>query len=81
LALTEDGKVYSWGWNEEGQLGTNKQESEASPFDITSSFPAETKIIDIFAGRYANALAISSDGELFGWGSNENVIIKLLFTF
>lgn len=36
LALDQDGRVWSWGWNASGQLGNNTQIDGYSPVDISS---------------------------------------------
>ena len=36
LAVTEDGEVYSWGWNEQGQLGDTSCMNKAEPTLISS---------------------------------------------
>ena len=36
LAVTEDGEVYSWGWNEQGQLGDTSNVTRAEPSLISS---------------------------------------------
>ena len=71
LALTADGQLYSWGDNTEGELGmsdTNTTQS-SSPVAVNTSGVLAGKIISaISAGEHS--LAISSDGQLFGWGEN-----------
>jgi alpha-tubulin suppressor-like RCC1 family protein len=65
------GKVYAWGNNEFGALGTGEM------FDIVIEprlveFPEElenVKIVKIFAAGDSSA-AISSNGQVFVWGSN-----------
>ena len=36
LAVKEDGEVYSWGWNEQGQLGDTSCMNKAEPTLISS---------------------------------------------
>ena len=74
LALTDGGKVYSWGYNPNGQLGTGRTgENEFLPVDITDNFnlPAGSKIVSIKAG-WQQAFAIADDDTLYAWGLNDN---------
>jgi alpha-tubulin suppressor-like RCC1 family protein len=49
LALTESGKVFSWGKNDKGQLGIGQSYSEAERPTLIQ-FDKGIEIIDIFAG-------------------------------
>jgi uncharacterized repeat protein (TIGR02543 family) len=72
-ALTQTGKVFTWGANESGQLGDNTNTTRLVPIEITSQFnlTAGDKIIKIEFG-YRHAFAISETGKVFSWGANEN---------
>jgi alpha-tubulin suppressor-like RCC1 family protein len=66
LALKNDGTVYSWGFNNEGELGNG----------ITggiSNVPVQvfglTSVIAIAEGTF-HGLAVKSDGTVWGWGFN-----------
>ena len=68
LALTNDGKLYSWGSNSEGQLGLGTDvRNEIKPKLI--SCLAGVPISLIACGGY-HSLAISKSGAVFGWGKN-----------
>eukprot|EP01041_Mallomonas_annulata_P010425 gene10425-21748_t len=74
LALTEDGRVYSWGKNDNGQLGTpdafmDMYSIEAYPrlLETDDAFEGH-KIVYIAAGK-ARSAAVTEDGQLFIWGS------------
>jgi alpha-tubulin suppressor-like RCC1 family protein len=71
LALSDLGRVFSWGSNSNGQLGTITETSKLIPYEITNSFNLTTgdSIIDISLNR-DNASAISSYGRIFTWGEN-----------
>ncbi len=65
LALTADGKVYSWGGKiVEGKTGPEAEKNK--DLVLIEGLPEAEKII---AGR-DYSLAITKDGKLFGWGSN-----------
>jgi len=70
LALNEWGQVLSWGCNLYGQLGLNNiNDMNSKPRivkDLVTSY-----VIQIACG-YKHSLALTSRGELYTWGSNEN---------
>lgn len=70
LALAEDGRVFSWGWAEKGQLGigSNLGVNEVSVPSWISSLPP---VRAIGAGGYAHSAAIDREGALYVWGWNE----------
>ena len=71
LALTESGRVYSWGYNAQGELGDGTTTNSGSVVDITNNFglPAGRKVIKVYAG-WEQAFAITDDGRLYSWGND-----------
>ncbi|MDD3712799.1 MAG: InlB B-repeat-containing protein, partial [Candidatus Izemoplasmatales bacterium] len=71
VALTNEGKVYTWGDNEDGELGVGDTEVYTSPIDITDNFGLleNEKIISVDTGNYHSS-ALSSLGRVFMWGDN-----------
>ncbi|XP_041950064.1 E3 ISG15--protein ligase HERC5-like isoform X1 [Alosa sapidissima] len=68
LALTEDGQVFTWGQNSNGQLGLGKGEpSTMSPQPLKSL--AGIPLSQISAGG-DHSFALSVSGAVFGWGKN-----------
>lgn len=80
IALSENGKIYTWGTPEMGQLGRVSQRENRtryhdslkpgivylpSPYNNLSKY----KCVDVAAG-VAHSLVRMSDGSIFGWGSN-----------
>lgn len=71
LALTSNGRVYTWGSNSNGQLGTGAGAiGHFAPTEVTG-LPAGTRVTAITAGSYYS-LAVMADGRVFAWGSNLN---------
>lgn len=68
LALTLDGKVFSWGEGEDGKLGHGNRLTMDKPKMIESL--RAKKIRDIACGS-SHSSAISSSGELYTWGLGE----------
>ena len=70
LALDDRGKIYSWGYGLNGQLGHGLLEILYRPQAIDS----KTKFIEISAGKVHSA-AISEDKKLYIWGLKEAFLI------
>lgn len=68
LAITLDGKIFSWGEGEDGKLGHGNRLTLEKPKMIESL--KQKKIRDIACGS-AHSAAISSQGDLYTWGLGE----------
>ncbi|XP_040279723.1 X-linked retinitis pigmentosa GTPase regulator isoform X2 [Bufo bufo] len=68
LVSTAQGKVYSSGWNSEGQLGL-RDTTERSSFHEIAFFNGQYKIKQLSAGSSTSA-ALTADGKLYMWGEN-----------
>lgn len=66
LAMTDDGRVYSWGANNMGHLGQGDTQTRAFPSRIDAL--VGTRVCRVAAGEY-HSCAISDSGQLFTWGS------------
>ncbi len=70
IAVTDSGKVYTWGLNDNGQLGNGTTESSSFPIDITSRFPSGNgKIIQAAVGNKFT-IALTESGKVYTWGYN-----------
>ena len=65
-AIKDDGTVWAWGQNSNGQLGDNSITHRSSPVQTTAG---GTNWKHISCGRYHSA-AIKTDGTLWTWGHN-----------
>ncbi|MDD2999624.1 MAG: hypothetical protein PHV05_11235 [Candidatus Riflebacteria bacterium] len=66
MALTESGKVYTWGRNNYGQLGLNNTTDRSTPVRVTATI-GSLNITSISAGNY-HSLATDEDGNVYAWG-------------
>lgn len=66
ICLTQDGKVITFGCNDEGALGRNTSEegSETEPGFVDLPAP----VIQVTAGD-SHSAALLADGRVFAWGS------------
>ncbi|MCL2015953.1 MAG: stalk domain-containing protein [Defluviitaleaceae bacterium] len=67
LAVTSDGTLYSWGWNNFGNVGDGTTTNRHRPV------PIMTHVAAVSAGSSAGA-AVRTDGTLWTWGENEGNI-------
>jgi alpha-tubulin suppressor-like RCC1 family protein len=75
LAVRNDGTVWSWGWNDSGQLGNGIQGSRANPMD--SPIPVQVLApggvgflngVSSVAAGLASSLALLADNTVVQWG-------------
>ncbi len=62
VALKTDGTLWTWGGNDEGQLGTGTTEGSATPVQVLDQVTA------VVAGDY-HVAALRTDGTLWTWGT------------
>jgi alpha-tubulin suppressor-like RCC1 family protein len=71
IATDPSGKVYTWGWNTNGQLGNGTYTySYDVPVTVTTSGVLSGKTITAVAGGEAHSIALTSDGTVYTWGHN-----------
>ncbi|NWG26902.1 MAG: T9SS type A sorting domain-containing protein [Ignavibacteriaceae bacterium] len=71
LVLTSDGELYTWGFNEYGQLGNGNTGTNSNiPVAVSTSGVMNGKSITQLGTGFDHCLAIASDGTLFSWGNN-----------
>ncbi|KMQ89857.1 rcc1 and btb domain-containing protein 1 [Lasius niger] len=76
LALTDEGKVYTWGKNDNGQLGVNDKLKSSTL--VMVNLPEMEKVLDIAA--YGNlSVAVGSNKTVYVWGDCFGEIITTPF--
>ncbi|KAK9116105.1 hypothetical protein Sjap_015052 [Stephania japonica] len=69
LAICEDGKLFTWGWNQRGTLGHPPEtKTENSPSQVKAL--ADVKIVQAAIGGW-HCLAVDDRGRAYAWGGNE----------
>jgi alpha-tubulin suppressor-like RCC1 family protein len=67
IALKSDGTVWTWGLNDQGQLGNGEQNSNINP--VPKRVPDLEGIISIAAG-YKHSVVLKNNGTAWAWGYN-----------
>ncbi|XP_038050158.1 RCC1 and BTB domain-containing protein 1-like [Patiria miniata] len=67
LALVDNGEVYGWGYNGNGQLGLGNNVNQPSPCRVSS---LSGVVISQITCGYAHSMALSDEGILYSWGAN-----------
>jgi alpha-tubulin suppressor-like RCC1 family protein len=65
LAITTDGKLYTWGYNGCGLLGIGSTSSKSTPQWVSQGMTFRA-----ISGSEATSMAVSTDGKLYCWGYN-----------
>ena len=70
LASKDDGTLWAWGNNPQGQLGQNNVVQYSSPVQVGSDTTWDTAKINNSGNSYV--LATKTDGTLWAWGKNSS---------
>jgi alpha-tubulin suppressor-like RCC1 family protein len=65
LARTSGGRVWSWGWNDDGQLGDGTHKSRSRAIRVKPLIG----VVDIAGGR-ESSIAVTIEGVVYAWGEN-----------
>jgi len=73
LALKADGTLWSWGFNNSGELGDNTASAHSSPAQVkdTPGTGFLTSVAAVAAGS-AHSAAVKTDNTAWAWGANGN---------
>jgi alpha-tubulin suppressor-like RCC1 family protein len=66
IALTSHGQVYTWGYNNNGQIGDGTLISRATPHRVNGNLQG-VEVVDVAAGVFSS-YAVTAAGELYTWG-------------
>ena len=68
VGLRQDGTLWAWGGNGQGQIGANTTVSNSSPVSVVGGF---TDWCQLWAGNN-NSFGIRTNGVLYAWGYNNS---------
>ncbi|ERM96814.1 hypothetical protein AMTRI_Chr04g184050 [Amborella trichopoda] len=69
LAICDDGRLFTWGWNQRGTLGHPPEtKTESIPNQVKSL--SHVKIVQAAIGGW-HCLAVDDQGRAYAWGGNE----------
>lgn len=67
FAIKPNGTLWSWGWNESGQLGQGTQDSNHHNVPVQVGTASNWVTVDAYDGH---VVALRADGSLWSWGWN-----------
>lgn len=67
IVLRSDGTVWTWGFNQLGELGLGGADTDQHP--VPAQVPGLTAVTTI-AGGFTNSIAQKADGSVWVWGGN-----------
>uniref|UniRef100_A0AAY4CW17 BTB domain-containing protein n=2 Tax=Denticeps clupeoides TaxID=299321 RepID=A0AAY4CW17_9TELE len=70
MALTTEGEVYAWGYNNCGQVGSGSTANQSTPRKVSNCL-LDKAVVHITCGQ-TSSMAVVHNGEVYGWGYNGN---------
>ncbi|XP_072316743.1 RCC1 and BTB domain-containing protein 2 isoform X1 [Eucyclogobius newberryi] len=70
IALTADGEVFAWGYNNSGQVGSGSTANQPTPRRVSSCLQSKV-VVNVACGQLCS-MAVLDNGEIYGWGYNCN---------
>jgi len=71
LALTSNGDVYAWGYNQNGQLGNGSTAPSNVPVPVTMTGVLAGKTVIAIAAGGDHNVVLASDGHVYAWGRDD----------
>ena len=69
IALTENGHLFTWGYNSHGRLGLGQ--SIAAPVPTRLCLPNNEVVVEVGCGQW-HTLALTASGKMYSWGWNRS---------
>jgi len=69
IALRDDGTLWTWGINAQGQLGINNTSNQSTPLQVLLAGVSGDDWITVSAGG-EHTIALRDDGTFWSWGNN-----------
>ncbi|KAI4565134.1 hypothetical protein MJT46_009477 [Ovis ammon polii x Ovis aries] len=67
MAVLDNGEVYGWGYNGNGQLGLGNNGNQLTPVRVAA---LHSVCVNQIVCGYAHTLALTDEGLLYAWGAN-----------
>ena len=75
-AISSDGKMYSWGYNNNYQIPKGSTGNVTTPTEMTWFSRKNIKVVDVAPGHDATAhLALDDQGNMYIWGTDTNGVL------
>uniref|UniRef100_A0A6N2MSP1 Ultraviolet-B receptor UVR8 n=1 Tax=Salix viminalis TaxID=40686 RepID=A0A6N2MSP1_SALVM len=71
ISVSSSGGLYTYGWSKHGQLGHGDFEDHLTPHKVEA---LRGSSISLISGGWRHTMALTSDGNLYGWGWNKKVV-------
>ncbi|XP_024461400.1 ultraviolet-B receptor UVR8 isoform X3 [Populus trichocarpa] len=68
ISVSSSGGLYTYGWSKYGQLGHGDFEDHLTPHKVEA---LRDSYISMISGGWRHTMALTSDGNLYGWGWNK----------
>ncbi|XP_063284706.1 RCC1 and BTB domain-containing protein 1 [Pelobates fuscus] len=68
MALTSEGEVFAWGYNNCGQVGCGTTTNQPTPRKVTSHL--HNKMVTGITAGLTCSVAMTDNGQVYGWGFN-----------
>ncbi|KAB5514140.1 hypothetical protein DKX38_028046 [Salix brachista] len=78
ISVSSSGGLYTYGWSKYGQLGHGDFEDHLTPHKVEA---LRGSSISLISGGWRHTMALTSDGNLYGWGWNKQDILDSLDRF
>lgn len=70
-ALSDRGHVYSFGSNDDGELGHGDTDERRLPARVAALVQARQRVVVVACGR-SHTVAVTAEGKLFSWGAGKD---------
>ncbi|NP_001017352.2 RCC1 and BTB domain-containing protein 1 [Xenopus tropicalis] len=68
MALTSDGEVFCWGYNNCGQVGSGTTANQSVPRRVSATL--QSKVVVSIAAGQSSSMAVTDNGHVYCWGYN-----------